>query len=361
VVLLDREAERAQLEAVLDAVRGHWSRALVVVGEAGIGKTALLDHVVDAAGAIPVVRVCAIESEMELSFAGLHQLLVPFLDRIDALPGPQRAAIGAAFGLIDSDEPNPFLVGLAALTLLADAADADGLLCIVDDAQWLDRESAHALAFVARRLHADGIGLVFGVRGVDKGAGFHGLPELRVEGFTPESAYALLVATAATPVDEQVAKQLVTETGGNPLALFELASALSPEELAGSIALPVPLPISRELEAHFGQQVRALPAETQLLLAITAADGSGDPEVVRRAAADLGLTPDAVAPAEREDLVVPGGHVAFRHPLIRSAVYQGTSAAERRRVHAALARASAGDTDPRRRVWHEAAATVGYD
>lgn len=346
---------------MLAAVRDHWSRALVVVGEAGIGKTALLDYLVDAAGEVPVVRVRAIESEMELSFAGLHQLLVPFLDRIDALPGPQRAAIAAAFGLAEEDEPSMFLVGLAALTLLAEAAAPAGLLCVVDDAQWLDRESAHAVAFVARRLHADGIGLVLGVRGADKRALFDGLPELRIEGFTQEHAREFLAASASVAVDEQVAKQLVADTGGNPLALLELAGELSAEELSGAAALPAPLPISRQLEEHFARQVGALPVDTQTLLTLAAADSSGDADVVWRAADHLGISRDAAAVAEREELLVRGTAFEFRHPLIRSAVYHSATAADRRRIHDALARASAFDVDPRRRVWHEAAATAGHD
>ncbi|HEX5615404.1 MAG TPA: AAA family ATPase [Acidimicrobiia bacterium] len=361
MVLLDREAERAELDAVLDAVREHLSRVLVVVGEAGIGKTVLLDHFVESARDIPLVRTCAIQSEMELSYAGLHQLLVPFLDGIDTLPGPQRTALSAAFGFTESDEPNPFLVGLAVLTLLADAAAPTGLLCVIDDAQWLDRESAHALAFVARRLHADAIGMVFGVRATEQGAKFEGLPELRLAGLPLDTARELLSATAGVPVDGGVAQQLVTQTEGNPLVLVELAGVLSPEELSGSVALAEPLPISPRLEEHFLRQVRSLPAETQTLLAIAAADASGDVEVAWQAAEHLGLSRDAIAPAERDGLLVAGSPFAFRHPLIRSAVYYGASAADRRRIHGALALASASDADPRRRVWHEAAAADGYD
>jgi DNA-binding CsgD family transcriptional regulator len=362
MTMLDRRAEADALGRLLAAVRDGLSGILVLRGEAGIGKTELLEHAVALAADMRVARVVAVESEMELGFAGLHQLLVPFLAGIDRLPAPQREALGSAFGLLDGPAPDRFLVGLAVLTLLTDATAARPLLCVVDDAQWLDRASAAALAFVARRLLADRIAILFGVREpADRPDPLEGLPELRVSGLPDPEARELLASAAGGRMDQRVADRLVSDTGGNPLALVELAGALTPAELSGGSRLPEPLPIGSRLEARFLARARALSAEAQTLMLIAAAEPAGDAALLWRAAEVLGVGPEVMDVAAVDRLLAFTPRLAFRHPLMRSAVYRGASPTARRRVHAALAAASDRELDADRRAWHLAAAVIGPD
>ncbi len=359
--LLNRAQERATLMRLLESVRGGLSGTLVLRGEPGIGKTALLDHMISAATDFRVARALGVESEMELGFAGLHQLVVPFLPQLDRLPVPQRDALGSAFGLIAGAPPDRFQVGLATLTLLADAATEKFLLCVVDDAQWLDVESAEVLAFVARRLYADRIALVFGVREPTERRMLTGIPELHLGGLLAGDARSLLAAVIGRAPDAQLSERIMAETQGNPLAILELTSDLTPRQLDNASQLPQPLPIGSRLQQHFVSLVRTLPPETQTLLLLAAAEPSGDPVVLWRAARALGIDRDAVAPAEADRLLILGPQVSFRHPLIRSAVYHGAPSAERRHIHAALAAATDAAIDPDRHAWHRAAAVVEPD
>ncbi|MBV9417263.1 MAG: hypothetical protein JO363_19915, partial [Solirubrobacterales bacterium] len=330
--------------------------------EAGIGKTALLEYAVAAAADLEVCRVVGVQSEMELAFAALHQLLIPFLGHLERLPEPQRAALASTFGLTEGSAPTLFLVGLATLTLLADAASGTPMLCVVDDAQWLDGASADVLGFVARRLFADGIGMLFAVRETPDGSSaFAGLSELPVTGLSDDDARALLASVATGHVDQPTLARIVAQSRGNPLALMELGAGLSSGELAGRFPSPDPLPVGKRLEERFLSQVRALPADTQLVLLLAAAQEPGDTGHLWRAAAQLGISPDAADRPELERLITFEPTVGFRHPLMRSAVYQGASEGERRRVHTALAAATDPERDPDRRAWHLAAAALGPD
>jgi predicted ATPase len=320
-VLIGRSEETAQLNALLQQVRGGLGGAVVLRGEAGIGKTALLNALVDAAGDLSAVRLEGVESEMQLGYAALHRLVRPYLYRLEHLPEPQRDALESAFGLTSLAPADRFMVGLAALSLLGDVAKDEPLLIVVDDAQWLDRESVAALVFVARRLHADGVALVFAVReSLEIGAVFQGVPELRINGLDEESARHLLTATVAAPVSYQVAGRIIAVTRGNPLALVELSSELTSDHLIEHAPLPDPLPIGELIEARFLRQVRQLPDETQTILLVAAADPVGDPDTLWRAAEALGLSAAAVAPASDSGLLVLEPRVEFRHPLVRSAV-----------------------------------------
>jgi DNA-binding CsgD family transcriptional regulator len=355
--LLGRRGECAALDQLLEAVRGGESRALVVRGEAGVGKTALLDYVVDRAAGCRVVRAAGVQSEMELAFAGLQQLCAPLLDRLEGLPGPHRDALGTALGLTSGRAPDRLLVGLAVLGLLSEAAGDRPLVCVVDDAQWLDRASAQALAFVARRLLAESVALVFVVGAEERELA--GLPELVVEGLDDRDAQALLASVFIGPLDERVRDRILAETRGNPLALLELPRGLSAAELAGGFGLPVALPLSGRIEEHFRRRLIGLPAPTRRLLLVAAAEPVGDPLRVWGAARRLGIGTDAAAAAA--GLAEFGARVRFRHPLVRSAVYRAASIQERQFVHAALAQATDRDLDPDRRAWHLAQAATGPD
>jgi DNA-binding CsgD family transcriptional regulator len=359
---INRESEKRALEALLDDVRHGLSGTLVLRGEAGIGKTALLEGAISSAADFRVVRALGVESEMELPFAGLHQLVAPFLRRIDGLPAPQHDALASAFGFVAGASPDRFQVALATLTLLAEAASRRLLLCVVDDAQWLDVESGEVLAFVARRLVADRIAFLFAVlEPAERPVQLTGLPELRVERLHADDARSLLAAVAAVPLDEQAAERIIAETGGNPLAILELTADLTRGELDGAPLPAEPLPVGSRLQERFVRQVRDLPADTQTLLLLVAAASSDDPVVVWRAAKRLGLGPQALVAAEAQELLRVAPRIAFRHPLIRSAVYHHAPAAERRRVHDALAAASDATIDPDRHAWHRAAAAVEPD
>jgi len=360
-VLRGRETERARLEQLLEAVRAGESAALVLRGEAGIGKTALLDSAAELSEDYRVLRAVGVESEMELPFAALHQLCAPLLDGLERLPPPQRDALGTAFGLSSGPRPDRFLVGLAVLSLLSEAAEAQPLICLVDDAQWLDRSSAHVLSFVARRLQAESVLLLFAKRDQLEHDELAGLPELRLQGLSDADARELLASANTGPLDEQVRDRIIAETRGNPLALLELPRGLSAASLAGGFALPDELPLPSRIEASFRRRVEQLPTDTQRLLLVAAAEPIGDPTLLWRSAAELGIKVEAAAPAEADNLMEVGARVAFRHPLLRSAIYRAASPEERRSAHRALAGATDPEADPDRRAWHRAHAALAPD
>ena len=352
---MDRRAERGVLGELVEAVRAGESRVLVMHGEAGVGKTALLEYLADRASRCRVLRVVGVQSEMELAFAGLHQLCAPLLDRLRVLPGPQQGALRTAFGISAGPAPDRFLVGLATLGLLAEAAEERPVVCLADDVQWLDSASAQALAFVARRLGAESLGLVFSARVAD--GDLATLPELEVKGLPDSDARALLDAALTGPVDERVREQIVAETRGNPLALLELPRASTPANLAGGFGLPGALP--RRIEDSFRRRVDALPAQARRLLLLAAADPTGDPVLVWRAAGRLGIGALAAGPAAEAGLAEFGARVRFRHPLVRSAAYQSAPTRDRQEVHQALADATDPQADSDRRAWHRAQAAAG--
>jgi DNA-binding CsgD family transcriptional regulator len=357
--LLGRRRECDVLDRLLDAVRGGEGRTLVVRGQPGVGKTALLEYLAEHASGCRVIRVAGVQSEIELAFAGLHQLCAPILDRRQRLPAPQRAALRTAFGLGPGSAPDRFLVGLATLGLLAGAAEEHPLVCLVDDAQWLDHASAQVLGFVARRLAADSVGLVFAAR--VPGDELAELPELVVEGLQEADARALLEAALTGPLDAQVRDRMMAEASGNPLALLELPRGLPPAELAGGFALPDAIPLSGRIEESFRRRLDALPADTRLLVQLAAADPVGDPLLVWRAAERLGIATQAATPAAEAGLLEVGTRVLFRHPLVRSAAYRSASTEQRRAVHGALAEVTDPQLDPDRRAWHWAQAAPGPD
>ncbi|HEV8652391.1 MAG TPA: AAA family ATPase [Actinomycetes bacterium] len=357
--LRGRRRECGVLDRLLDAVRGGEGRTLVVRGEPGVGKTALLEYLAEHASGCRVVRVAGVQSEIELAFAGVHQLCAPMLDRLQRLPAPQRAALRTAFGLGSGSAPDRFLVGLATLGLLAGAAEEHPLVCLVDDEQWLDQASAQVLGFVARRLAAESVGLVFAAR--VPGDELAGLPELVVEGLQEADARALLEAALTGPLDAQVRDRMMAEARGNPLALLELPRGLPPAELAGGFALPDAIPLSGRIEASFRQRLDALPADTRVLVQLAAADPVGDPVLVWRAAERLGIATEAATPAAEAGLLEVGTRVLFRHPLVRSAAYRSASLQQRQGAHRALADVTDPALDPDRRAWHWAQAAPGPD
>ncbi|AVH54714.1 MULTISPECIES: helix-turn-helix transcriptional regulator [Streptomyces] len=359
VGLLGRSRELAALERVLATARAGSSTVLVLRGEAGIGKTALLDYAAGQAVGFRTVGISGIEWEMELPFASLHQLCAPMLGRLHELPGPQRDALSVAFGLREGKAPNRFLVGLAALGLLATAAEAQPLACLIDDAQWLDKESIEVLAFVARRLMAESIALIFALREPDDHPELAGLPELIVNGLSEPDARALLASAVRVPLDPLVRDRIVAEAHGNPMALLQLPRA--PTELAGGFWLPGRRPLASRIENAFYQQFRSLPPDSQRLLVTAAAEPTGDGGLLWRAASLQDIPVDAAAPAESEGLVEFGARVRFHHPLARSAVYQRTPPPDRRAAHRVLAQAVDPQLDPDRRAWHRAQAATGPD
>ncbi|HEV2258853.1 MAG TPA: AAA family ATPase, partial [Streptosporangiaceae bacterium] len=359
--LTDRRAECGVLDRLVEAVQAGESRALVVVGEPGVGKTVLLDYLAGGAtrSGCEVLRATGVQSEMELAFAGLHQLCVPMLSDVERLPGPQRDALRTAFALAAGPPPDRFLVGLAVLSLLSEVAGEQPLICLVDDEQWLDHASAQALGFVARRLGADPVGLVFAAR--EPAPALAGLPELKVEGLRQDDARALLDSALAGPLDDQVRDRIVAETEGNPLALLELPRGLSPAELAGGFGLPGAVTLSERIAESFRRQLEALPAQSRRLLLLAAAEPYGDLQLVWRAAGRLGIPVQAAAPAVDAGLVEFAARVRFRHPLLRSASYRAASVADRQAVHGALAEATDPEIAPERRAWHRAQAAAGPD
>ncbi|MFB4308279.1 AAA family ATPase [Actinomadura sp. GTD37] len=354
--LLGRQAECAALERLLaDARRGE-SRALVLRGDAGVGKSALLEHLVARAADFQVATALGVQSEMELPFAAVHQLCAPMLPLLDALPEPQRDALGTAFGMRPGPAPDQFLISLAVLSLLAQAADERPLVCVVDDAQWLDRASAQVLVFVARRLLAENVACVFAVRDAGDGDVLPGLPSLEVGGLPDADARTLIGGVAAGPLDERVRDRILFEARGNPLALLELRRAAS---LGGYAAGAGGQSLSGRLEDGFQRRLGGLTADARMVLLLAAAEPLGEPVLLWRAAAALGL--DAAAADEADELVDFGHRVRFRHPLVRSAVYNGAAAGERRRAHRALAEATDAAADPDRRAWHRAHGAAGPD
>ena len=341
---------------------GH-SRVLVLRGEAGIGKTALLDFLIERAAECRVGRAAGVESEMELAFAGLHQLCGPFLDRLHRLPVPQHDALGVVFGLRPGNAPDRFLVGLAVLTLLSEAAEEQPLICVVEDAQWLDQASAQTLEFVARRLAAEPVGIVFAVRDSDEEPALAGLPELRIHGLNGVDAAALLESAVRGALDPRVSDRILAEADGNPLALLELPRALTLPEMAFGGAAPRPRVTSlvTRLEQGFSRRLEPLPPQSRQLLLVAAAEPVGDLALLWRAAERLGIGIDTAASAESADLIELSDRVRFRHPLVRSAVYRSATPAQQREVHQALADATDPDLDPDRRAWHRARAAVGPD
>ena len=335
------------------------SGVLVVRGDGGIGKTALFDDVIASETGVHATRVSGFEAEMELSFAGLQRLLLPWESDQSRLPHPQRSALKSAFGQSEGAPADRFLVGLATLTLLAGAASAYGpLTCVMDDAQWLDRESLEVLSFVGRRLYAEGIVLLFGLRDpVDHPFPLDGLPEMHLVGLVDKAAGELLRASAPGPLDSRTVSRIVAETEGNPLAIVELVGELSTEELAVGRLLPEILPLHSRLESHFLRQLRGLPAGAQTLMLIASAESTGNRDLIWRVACQLGVLREDAAMLEAHGLLVLRPHVSFRHPLLRSAVYGGASGAERREIHAALAEATDVGTDPERKSWHRGLAT----
>ncbi|HEY1323094.1 MAG TPA: AAA family ATPase, partial [Streptosporangiaceae bacterium] len=358
--LRGRSSEVSALGRIVEAVRAGESRVLVIRGEPGVGKTALLDNLATQASGCQVVRALGVQSEMELAFAGLHQLCGPMLNRLDRLPVPQREALQTAFGLISAvPAPDRFLVGLAVLSLLSEVAGEQPLMCLVDDQQWLDRASAQALGFVARRLAAEPVGLVFATR--DPGDELAGLPELAVEGLWEGDARALLDSVIAGPLDARVRDQIVAETRGNPLALLQLPRGMTTAQLAGGFGLAGARPLSGRIEESFLRQIQALPPEARRLLQLAAADPSGDMSLVWRAAGRLGIPVQAGAPAVEAELAEFSPRVRFRHPLVRSAAYRSASVEDRREIHRALAEVTDPQLDPDRRAWHRAEAAPGSD
>ena len=356
-----RTREREQLDGLLEDVRGGRSGVLVIRAEAGAGKTALLRYAGEQAAGFRVGQIAGVESEMELPFAGLHQLCGPMLAHLDALPDPQQAALRTAFGLSSDDAPDRFLVALAALSLLAEVAEEQPLLCLVDDAQWLDTASRQVFGFVARRLLAEPVALVLAVREPTDERELVGLPEMSLKGLADDDARALLEAVVPGRLDERVRDRIVGETRGNPLALLELYGSVEPAQLAGGFALPDAGNVVDRIDEQYRRRIAALPDATRRLMLLAAADPVGDATLVWRAAQTLGLEREALDPASTEQLLEIGARVRFRHPLVRSAVYRAASAPERRAVHGALASAIDPETDPDRRAWHRAHAATAPD
>jgi DNA-binding CsgD family transcriptional regulator/tetratricopeptide (TPR) repeat protein len=358
--MTNRRAECGALDRLVDAVRAGESRALVVRGDPGVGKTVLLDYLAGRASGsgCRVERAVGVQSEMELAFAGLHQLCAAMLSGAEQLPVPQRETLRTALGVAAGPPPDRFLVGLAVLSLLSEAAGDRPLICVVDDVQWLDRASAQALGFAARRLGVDAVGLVFAAR--EPAAELAGLPELEVEGLGDDDARALLEGALAGPLDTRVRDLIIAETRGNPLALLELPRGLAPAELAGGFGLPG-APLTGRIEDSFARQLEALPEQTRRLVLLAAADPSGDRALVWRAAGRLGLPFQAETPAVEAGLVTFGAWVRFRHPLARSAAYRSASIQARQEMHAALAEVTDPIADPDRRAWHRAQAAPGPD
>ncbi len=358
--LLGRQRELAVLDRLLDTARDSHGAVLVVHGEPGVGKTALLEYAIEAGDDFRVVRTAGVEGEIELDYAALQQLCAPLLEFNERLPDPQRDALGVAFGLNGGGQPPaPFLVGLAVLGLLSEAAEQQPLLCVVDDAQWLDGASARALAFVARRLLAERIALAFATRDVD--SALVRFPQIRVEPLGRRDARALLESVLAARLDEAVLERIVAETGGNPLALLELPRGLTPAQLAGGFGLPSALPLSTGIEQSFTRRLARLPRDSRRLLLLAAAEPVGDLALLWRAAQQLGIPETAADAAQSEGLLALDGSVVFRHPLVRSAVYGAAGPDERRDAHCALADATDPQIDPDRRAWHRAQAASEPD
>jgi DNA-binding CsgD family transcriptional regulator len=358
--LLGRSAECDRLDALARAVAAGRGGAILLRGEAGMGKTALLEYLTESVDGWRVARCVGIESEMELAYSGLHQLCRQMLDRLDELPEPQHDALAGVFGLREGPAPDRFMVGLATLSLLAEAAEPKPLVCIVDDAQWLDQASAQILGFVARRILAERVAIVCAARtGLAEGL-LAGIPELAVGGLSDDDARALLLRHVPGPIDAAIVEQIITESHGNPLALLELPRTWGPA-LAGGFAFPSGRPVAGKVEHSYAERLSQLPSQTQLLVLVGAAEPLGDPFLLRRAAELLEIEVDSAARAIDDGLLTIGHRVEFAHPLVRSAAYGRASADDLQRVHQALADATDAETDPDRRAWHRARATSTPD
>jgi len=357
--LRGRSGECALLDDLVAAIRRGDSRSLVVRGEAGIGKTALLEYLIGSASDLTVVRAVGVESEMELAYASLHQLCGPMLDQLHLLPAPQRRALEIVFGMAAGAAPDRFLVGLGALSLFSQVAERRPLLCVVDDAHWLDQVSALTLAFVARRLLADPVGLVFATREPDEPLAH--VPELEVLGLADDEARSLLSSAVRFVLDDRVRDRIIAETRGNPLALLELPRGLTATQLAGGFGILGAEAVPGRIEESFVRRFESLPDDARRLLLLAAAEPVGDPLLLWRAAEGLGVDPAAVESADTQGLLAIGERVTFRHPLVRSAIYRSAALDERRAVHRALAEATDQEADSDRRAWHLAAAAAGPD
>jgi DNA-binding CsgD family transcriptional regulator len=359
--LLGRRAECAFLDAALtDALDGR-SRVVVLRGEAGIGKSALLDHLSDRLDGWRVARAVGVEAEMELAYSGLHQICSPMLQELERLPEPQREALETVFGLSAGVTPNRFLVGLATLTLFAEVAEQHPLACIVDDAHWLDQASEQILGFVARRLLAERIVLVCTAR---TGIGDHvlaGLPEMSITGLREKDARSLLLSNMPGPIDAAVCQQIITESHGNPLALIELGRVSNLAEFAGGFGVPGSEGVAGKIEQAYAHRLDALPGQTRQLVLLAAAEPLGDRVLLDRAAEILDIEMAALSPAVDAGLIKVDPRIEFAHPLARSAAYRSAGRADRYRIHAALAEATDHQRDPDRRAWHRARATPGPD
>jgi len=356
--LRGRASECAALDALLRDVRAGQSRSFVLRGEAGIGKTALLEYLISSASDLTVVRTAGVESDMELAYASLHQLCVPLLDRLDRLPAPQRQALEVVFSLSAGCPPDRFLVGLAMLSLLSEVTAERPLLCVIDDAQWLDQASAQTLAFLAHRLLVERVGLVFAAR--EPGHELQHLSELEVHGLGNDDARALLSSAVRFRLDERIRDRIIEEMRGNPLALLELPRGLTATQLAGGFGLPEAQALTSRIQDGFLQRLEVLAHDARLLLLLAAAEPVGDPLLLWRAAGQLGLAVSAVG-ADTDGLLALGRRVTFRHPLVRSAVYRSATVQDRRAVHRALAEATDREVDPDRRAWHLSTAAAGPD
>jgi DNA-binding CsgD family transcriptional regulator len=360
--LLGRAAECRTVEGMVEAVSAGRGGALLVLGETGIGKTSLLDHAAGVAAirGLAVQRAAGAETEAQLPFAALHQLLTPFLDRTDDLPPLRHAALATAFGLADGGEPNVFVVGLAALALLEAAAAETPLVCLVDDAQWLDSATAAALALASRRLGSSRVGMIIAVREpVESQQPLRGLPELELRGLSGGAVGRLIRSSVSGVVSDQVVSVLAAESGGNPSALLSQVSGLDATQLAGTRTLPDPLPSTgNHLEEALIRRVRRLPDETRTLLLLLAAERAGDTRALVRAYGRLGIGDDAAGPAEQEGLVAVGERITFRHPALRGVIYGSANADERRRVHRVLAAVMRPGAEADERTWHRAAASM---
>src|SRR5215472_2029013 len=359
--LLDRVVERGAVDELLSAVRRGFSGVLVLRGGHGVGKTSLAGYAIEASSGFQVSAITGVESEINLAYGAVQRLLVPFLPLIGDLPDPQRQAIGVAFGMEAGPPPDGFLVGLACLTLLSRAAADQPVLCVIDDAHWIDAESARVLGCTARRFYADRVGMVVTIYGRTLSPAFEQLPAIEVGGLSDEAAAELLRSVVGAPLDPQTVERVLTDTDRNPLALVEVGSQFTASELAERAYQPEPIPVGQRLEDRYLRRVRGLPADAQEFLLLVAADVSGDLGLVRQAAAEAGIAADAAEKAaESAGLIdVAGSSVRFRHPLMRAAVYHGAPAADRRRAHHWLGQAAGSDDEVR--VWHRAAAAARPD
>ena len=359
--LRSRHSECEALARLVASVRDGQSKALVLHGEAGLGKTKLLEYLHTHASGCRVARAAGTEAEQELAFAGLHQLCAPFLTRIEHLPDPQRDALGRAFSIRAGDKPDRFAIGTAVLGVLCAVAAEQPLICIIDDAQWLDRPSAHALAFVARRLTAQPVGIVFAVRHPRSQRHLAGLPELEVKALRNTDARELLDSLVRWPLERKVRSRIVAEARGNPRTLLNLARGMRPAALAGGFRLPDAAGVPAQITDSFRRKAGGLPRETRLLLLLAAAEPTGDPALVRRAAKQMGLDSEATDNAVAAGILEIGRHLTFCDPTVRPAVYRSAPLGDRRTVHRALAEATDPDFDPDRRAWHRAQAVADTD